>query len=73
MITSKIFAPSDWGTLKSNTHYGEIDGAVCAIRPTKDFILYKGRWRPIETDTTGCHTVHGPGFSVSFEIKEFSK
>lgn len=71
-MDNKVYAPADWGKLKSNTHYAEIDGKVIPIRPTKDFILYKGRWRPIGTD--GYATwVEYPGATVCFEIKQFDK
>lgn len=68
-----ITAPADWGGIKSNTHYAWIDNKVYAIRPTKEFVLYKGRWRHIQDDGIGGKYVEGPGFVVSFEIKEFEK
>lgn len=68
-----IIAPADWGGSKSNTHYAWIDDKVHAIRPTKDFVLYKGRWRPMHHDGMGGAYVDGPDFLVHFEIKEFDK
>lgn len=69
-----IVSPADWGgSQKSNTHYAWIDESVRPIRPSKDFVLYKGRWRPIKEDEIGSKYVEGPGFIVFFEIREFEK
>lgn len=68
-----IIAPTDWGGSKSNTHYAWIDNKVHAIRPTKEFVFYAGRWRHIQDDGLGGKYVEGPDFVVLFEIKEFDK
>lgn len=71
--TEPIYAPEDWGTVKSNTHYAWIDNTVYPIRPSKNFVKYKGRWRAIETDESGATYLEYPGVSVFFEILEFDK
>lgn len=73
MLQSKIYAPPEWGKITSNTHYAFIDGMVYPVRPTLDFVKYKGRWRPIQVDGSGQHFVEWPGGMVSFTIKEFDK
>lgn len=70
----KVYAPDDWGgKVKSNTHYAWIDGKVTALRPTLEFVFYRGRWRAIETDELGGKFIDIPGAIIHFEILEFDK
>ena len=69
----KVYAPKDWGKLKSNKRYALINNEVHAIRPNADFVLYNGRWRPFYKDLLGDPYLEYPDCTVFFEIKEFDK
>lgn len=75
MTSDKVLAPKDWGKLKSNEFYAEIDDKVHPIRPNKEAVLYKGRWRAIETDGAGDTYIEMPtcGIVLYFEIKKFDQ
>lgn len=61
--------------IKSATHYGEIDGKECPLTVDKLFVLYKGRWRLIqsEIDLPGYTYIEIPNATISFEIKQYSE
>lgn len=72
--TRKNYPPKEWGNSKSRTHYACVHGEIFPLDPSKNLILYKGRWRQIETDDLKLSTwVDWPGGTQFFEIKEFDK
>lgn len=72
-MQERIYAPEDWGKLKSNTYYAWIDNVIHPVRPSKTHVLYKSRWREIKEDCTGATYLEYPGAIVYFEIKKFDK
>lgn len=71
---TNIVAPSDWGKVKSNTHYGWIgDCHILPIMTNLKYIKFKGRWRLIQRDENGDTYVSSRYETQFFEIKKFTK